>query len=146
MKKKLFFIAEHCNMDHRKEKGIDFMEWMYYQKLIVWQKAMELAEEIYKLTKSFPKDELYSLCNQLRRAAVSIPSNIAEGQGRQTIKEKKHFFSISRGSTFEVETQLLLSVRIGYLQEETAQKAFQLCDEIGRMIHKLIQNLKEDEA
>lgn len=114
-----------------------------YRDLIVWQKAMDLTEEVYRLSKFLPKEELYSLTDQMRRAAVSISSNIAEGQGRGSIKSFIHFLSIARGSKAELETQLLLCVRLGYLKSEQVEPALGLCDEIGRMIFVLTGNLEK---
>ncbi len=112
-----------------------------YKELLVWQKAMDLAEEIYKLTASIPKTESIGIISQLRRAAVSIPSNIAEGQMRQTTKEYINFLCIARGSNAEVETQLLLCARIGYLSEEKIKKALSLTTEIVKMLNALISKL-----
>jgi four helix bundle protein len=86
-----------------------------YQDLVAWQKAMNLVEEIYKTTRNFPKDELYGLTSQLRRAAVSIPSNIAEGQGRLTPGEFRQFLGHARGSLLETETQVLMAGRLNYI-------------------------------
>jgi four helix bundle protein len=86
-----------------------------YRDLVVWQKAMELVTEIYKATERFPKEEIYGLTSQLRRAAISVPSNIAEGQGRLTKKEFHHFLGYARGSLLEMETQLLIAQNLGYL-------------------------------
>lgn len=113
-----------------------------YKDLIVWQKSIDLVEEIYKLTSKFPNDETYSLSNQMRRAAISIPSNIAEGNGRNSNKDYVHFLSIARGSKSELETQLYISVRLKYLTSEHTEKAFLLCEEIGRMLNSLINKLK----
>ena len=113
-----------------------------YKGLIVWQKAMEMVENIYALTQSLPKDELFALTNQIRRAAISVPSNIAEGYGRQSKKEYQQFLSIANGSVCEIETQLLLCVRLGYLTEENTRETFQLLSEIGKMIIAIKQKLK----
>lgn len=104
-------------------------------------KGNDLAEEIYKLTASIPKTESIGIISQLRRAAVSIPSNIAEGQMRQTTKEYINFLCIARGSNAEVETQLLLCSRIGYLSEEKIEKALSLTTEIVKMLNALISKL-----
>jgi len=85
---------------------------MSYKELIVWQKAMDLAEEVYLLSKLFPKEELYSLTNQIRRAIVSVPSNIAEGNARNSANEHRQFLSIAKSSLVKVETQILLAVRL----------------------------------
>jgi four helix bundle protein len=113
-----------------------------YQDLIAWQKAMDLVEKVYQLTKMFPKDELYGLTNQVRRASVSIPSNIAEGQGRRTDKEYANFLSIARGSLNEVETQFLIAERLHYVEKEAVQALFSLSAEVCRLIHGLMNVLK----
>lgn len=94
------------------------MQVRSYKDLIVWQKAMDLVELVYHLTKLFPKDEQYGLSNQLRRAAVSIPSNIAEGQARNSTAEFRNFLSIARGSLAELETQLLIAERLNYIEQK----------------------------
>lgn len=101
-----------------------------------------MVENIYALTQSLPKDELFALTNQIRRAAISVPSNIAEGYGRQSKKEYQQFLSIANGSVCEIETQLLLCVRLGYLTEENTRETFQLLSEIGKMIIAIKQKLK----
>ena len=117
------------------------MEKSSYQGLSVWQKAMELTTVIYKLVKKLPKEELYSLSDQIRRAVVSIPSNIAEGQERNINKEFIHFLTISRGSKAELETQLLICVKVGYLNETEIIEAMNLSTEIGEMLTSLINKL-----
>jgi four helix bundle protein len=92
-----------------------------YKDLIAWQKAMQFVAVIYRETRQFPKEERYGLTNQLRRAAVSVPSNIAEGQARFSQKEFKHFLSQARGSLVEIETQLLISQSLGYLPAKSTQ-------------------------
>ena len=115
---------------------------MHYKELIVWQKAMDLVVEVYRLTKNLPKDELYGLTNQLRRAAVSIPSNISEGNGRASTGDYVRFLIIARGSVAEVETQLLLCVRLDYLAQEEIKSALELCDETGRLLTTIIKKLR----
>lgn len=107
---------------------------------------MDLATEIYRLTKNLPQDELYGLTNQMRRAAVSIPSNIAEGNTRFSTKEYLRFLSISRGSNAEVETQLLLCVKLNYLTQEDIEAALSLSNETGRMLTSTIKKLREKES
>ena len=114
-----------------------------FKDLIVWQKGMDLAELVYQLTASLPKAELYSLTDQMRRAAVSIVSNIAEGKGRESKQEYLHFLAISQGSLTELETQILLSIRLRYLNEKEADTPLSLCDEIGRMLNVMRSQLKE---
>ena len=104
-----------------------------YENLVVWQKAVDLVIEVYRLSKQFPTEERYSLTDQLRRAIVSIPSNIAEGGSRNTKKEFVQFLYVARGSKSEVETQLEIACRLGYIQYSDAKTAFDLCDEIGKM-------------
>ena len=110
-----------------------------FEDLIAWQRAMELADNVYRLQKSLPKEELYGLGDQIRRAAVSIPSNIAEGFGRDSDKDFSHFLSIARGSLYETKTQLLLAERLGYLVPPGS--IFSLFDEVGRLINGLRNSL-----
>jgi len=113
-----------------------------YKDLIVWQKSRKLVVEIYKLTKSFPKSEIYGLTNQIRRSAVSIPSNIAEGYCRQTRKEYIQFLYISYGSSAELETQLLSSFDVGYVTEKQLSEILELLLEVQKMLNVLIKKLK----
>ena len=108
-----------------------------YKDLIVWQKAMDLAEEVYRLSRAFPKEELYGLTSQLRRAVVSVPSNIAEGQARQSTAEFLNFLSIAQGSLAEVDTQQLLAQRFAYLTPQGATQAAGLIVEISKMLASL---------
>ncbi len=117
------------------------MDVMSYQDLVVWQKAMQLAEAVYKLTQTFPTEERYGLTQQLRRATVSIPSNIAEGHARATTREYLHFLSIAQGSRAEAETQVLLAIQIGYLSRPQAQPALGLLDKVSRMLASLRNSL-----
>lgn len=94
---------------------------------------MDLVEEIYRIVKFLPSTELYSLSDQIRRAAISIPSNIAEGYGRNTAREYARFLAIARGSKHELETQLLICVRLNYLSEQQVDLSLSLCNEIGRI-------------
>ena len=118
------------------------MEKSSYQGLFVWKKSMDLTAVIYQLVKKLPKEELYSLGDQMRRAVVSIPCNIAEGQDRHTNNEFIHFLTISRGSKAELETQLLICVKVGYLNETEITEAMNLLTEIGKMLTSLINKLK----
>ena len=118
------------------------MEQSSYQGLIVWQKAMELTAVIYKLVKKLPKEELYSLSDQMRRAVVSIPSNIAEGHDKHTKNEFIQFLAISRGAKAELETQLLICVKVGYLIETEIAEAMNLLAEVSKMLTSLINKLK----
>ena len=118
------------------------MSIQHYRQLIVWQKAMELAEQCYKATRSFPKEELFGLTSQIRRAATSVAANIAEGQGRHHTKEFLNHLSMARGSLLELETLLLLSQRIGLLNETTVSSLLSISDEIGRMLSGLRHSLE----
>ncbi len=117
-----------------------------YRDLRVWQRAMDLVEGIYTATRNWPKEEVYGLTGQIRRAVVSVPSNIAEGQGRASTKEFLHHLSIARGSLFEVETQALVAQRLGYLPPETAEHLLVNTGEISRMLSRLSQSLLERNA
>ncbi len=108
-----------------------------YRELIVWQKALNLAKLCYQVTKKFPKDELFGITSQIRRAAASIPANIAEGNGRMHIKEYLNHLSIANGSLAEVETHLLLSREVELLSESDLQECLALANEIGRMLTAL---------
>ncbi|MBI5530273.1 MAG: four helix bundle protein [Candidatus Doudnabacteria bacterium] len=113
-----------------------------FTDLIVWQKSHALVLDVYKLTKKFPKDELFGLVSQLRRAAVSITSNIAEGFGRFSEKEKLHFYSFSYGSLLEVNNQILVAKDLGYMSEEEKQKVVMLSIEVGKMLQTLMARIK----
>ena len=93
------------------------MSVQHYRELIVWQKAIVLVKEVYRGTSDFPKTEIYALTNQIRRAAISIPSNIAEGQGRNSTREFLHFLSVAQGSLMELETQVTIAERLGYFNQ-----------------------------
>lgn len=110
-----------------------------YEELIVWQKAMLLAEKVYRLQKKLPKEEIYGIGDQIRRAVVSIPSNIAEGFGRGSSKDFQHFLSIARGSLFEVDTQLVLAERLKYLTVPSELK--DLVDEVGKLLSGLSKSI-----
>jgi four helix bundle protein len=117
-----------------------------YRDLVAWQKAMRLVSEIYAATQGFPSEERYGLTNQLRRAAVSVPSNIAEGQARFSQKEFHHFLSQARGSLVEIETQLLIARELKYLQPSKAEDLLATTDELGRVLNGLIASIKNRAA
>lgn len=112
-----------------------------YQQLIVWQKAMDLVEEVYRLSRTFPREETYGLTSQLRRAAVSIPSNIAEGQGRRTTADFQRHLSIAYGSLLEVETQMLIATRLSYLGQGKSHAVMHMTAEVGRLLNGLMTSL-----
>jgi four helix bundle protein len=114
-----------------------------YKELTVWQKSYQLCLEIYRLTKLFPDDERYGLTSQIRRAAVSIPSNIAEGYGRKTTPEYIHSLYIAYGSICELETQILLSIDLGYITAENMNKIQMNIGDIERMLKALIKSLEK---
>jgi four helix bundle protein len=115
----------------------------HYQELIVWQKAMDCVELVYRSSQGFPKEEMFGLTCQVRRAAVSVPSNIAEGQGRKTTREFLQFLSIARGSLQETETQTLIAERLGYISAEKRAEILNLSSEVGRLLSGLINSLED---
>jgi len=118
----------------------------HYKDLIAWRKAMDLVGAVYDATDAFPKRETYSLTDQIRRAAVSIPSNIAEGQAHYSNREFLHFLRHSRGSLAELETQILIAQRRNYLSESLAAALLRQSDELGRILSGLITSLKAKEG
>ena len=112
-----------------------------YEELMVWQKSVDLVVRIYEITKMLPRAEFYGLTDQIRRAAVSIPSNIAEGQQRQSSKEFLNFLSIAKGSLGELKTQLIICDRLGYLNAHQTEPLLDECDVIGRMLSGLMKSL-----
>ncbi len=113
-----------------------------YQDLIAWQKARTFASEIYRATEQFPKAEIYGLTSQVRRAAVSVASNIAEGQGRLTKGEFCHFLGQARGSLLELETQLSIALDLHFLGEEQFRKLEALSSEVQKLLNGLIQSMR----
>jgi four helix bundle protein len=114
-----------------------------YKELLIWQKGIKIVVLVYKLTKDFPKDEIYALTSQLKRASVSVPSNIAEGFGRQTDKSFNHFLNIARGSLNEIETQLIIAKELGFIDnEDDLNEILFLIDEEGKMLNAFAKNLK----
>ena len=113
-----------------------------YRDLVAWRKAMILVVQIYRATRTFPKDELYGLTSQLRRAAVSVPSNIAEGQARYSRREFHHFLANARGSLAEVETQIMLASDLAYLPSKEADVLLIKAAEVGRILNGLIASTR----
>ena len=114
-----------------------------YKDLLIWQKGIKIVCLVYQLVKSFPKEELYALSSQLKRASVSIPSNIAEGYGRNTDKSFSHFLDISRGSLFEIETQLLIANELGFITSKTLYtEILSQIEEESKMINAFSKTLK----
>jgi four helix bundle protein len=114
-----------------------------YQELKVWQVAMRLTSSLYRVTASFPQHEIYGLSSQLRRAGVSVPSNLAEGHARGSKREMVRFCRIAKGSIAEIETQLFVAVDLGYIASEVAQPLLGSAAEVGRMINGLIRSFKD---
>lgn len=114
-----------------------------YRELKVWQKSMDLVEKVYTLVSTFPKEEKYGLTSQIQRSSVSIPSNIAEGAGRNSNKEFVHFLGIVNGSTNELNTQLILSNRIGYMTDKDLEDTNKIITEIEKMNFGLIKKLSQ---
>lgn len=110
-----------------------------HKNLDVWKNAMELVTEIYKLTEDFPRNELYSLTNQIRRCAISVPSNIAEGSSRKSSLERKRFYEISRSSLVELDTQINLAIRLKYLKEENIDNLQKLSNSVFAILSKFLK-------
>ena len=127
-------------MAHQSDSGISS-----YRDLHVWQRAVELVEEIYRLSALFPNDERFGLTSQIRRAAVSVPSNVAEGYGRRRKGQYLHHLDIANGSLAEVETQLIIAGRLGFIEKDQAQKAWSLLQDTGKMLTGLTRSLERTE-
>ncbi|MEA1950270.1 MAG: four helix bundle protein [Planctomycetota bacterium] len=110
-----------------------------YKNLIVWQKAIALVTEVYRLTQAFPKEERYGLTSQIRRASVSVPSNIAEGQGRLTRGEFRQFLGHAKGSLAELNTQLIIAQNLGYADDTLQPKL----DEVAKLLNGLLNSLRD---
>lgn len=120
------------------------MKIISYKQLIVWRKSIELVKSIYKLTSLFPKDELYGIISQIRRASISIPSNIDEGYGRRYHKEYLQFYSIAYGSSLELETQLIIAKKLSFASDDDYKIAESLLNEIIKMLYVMVYKRKED--
>lgn len=117
-----------------------------FKELRVWQEAMKFAVAVYQITGSFPKHELYGLTQQLRRAAVSIPSNIAEGKGHRSDREFRNFLLHARGSLLEVQTQLMIAKELQYISPEEGERLLESSDAIGRCLNSLINAIAQKAA
>ena len=117
-----------------------------YQDLKVWQLGMDLVIESYKLTREFPAAERFGLVSQIRRSAVSIPSNIAEGQGRHHLGDYLRFLSIANGSLKELETLMLIAARLAYVSATNVRSTLQTADQVGRMLNILQQRLRQSKS
>ena len=114
-----------------------------YKELVVWKKSIQLVKLVFILTQSFPTSELYGLVSQLRRASISIPSNIAEGYGRNSSKEYAHFYTIAYGSALELETQLILAIELNLGKEEEVRAAQLLLEEVLKMLNVMTKKFSE---
>jgi four helix bundle protein len=115
-----------------------------YRDLVVWQQAMDLAAALYKATRTWPREELYGLTSQARRAAVSIPANIAEGYGRETRASYEHFLRIAQGSLKELETHLLLAERIGFATNQEMGPLLAASESVGKLLRLLLRKLAKE--
>ena len=115
----------------------------HFKDLVVWQKAMEMVTVVYKVTDNFPKREVYSLTDQIRRAPVSVPSNIAEGQAHHNNRELLHFLRHSSGSLAELETQIGIAGRLGYVDAASTAEILQRVNEVGRILNGLISSIRD---
>jgi len=116
-----------------------------YKDLLIWQKGIELTEKVYLLVKSFPSEEIYSLTSQIKRSVISIPSNISEGYGRNSTKNYIQFLRISRGSLYELETQLIIANKLNYISDnELNNEIFKLIEEESKMLNSFIKKLDID--
>ena len=114
-----------------------------YKELVAWQRAMDLVKEIYRCTRTFPRDEMFGLTSQMRRASVSIPSNIAEGKGRHSTRELVQFLYTARGSLLELETQICIARDLDYLEEASAKSLSARVVEVARILSGLINRFQE---
>ena len=121
---------------------IKILRMKTYREIIAWQKAMDLVTDIYKNTEIFPDKEKYGLTNQMRRASVSIPSNIAEGFGRNSLQEFIRFLNIAKGSLFELQTQLEISLNLAFTSPEVHAALDQQIEEVGKLLNGLVKSLK----
>ena len=112
-----------------------------FRELVVWQKSIDLATSVYRLTGDFPREELYGLTSQIRRCAVSVPSNIAEGQGRMSTGEFRQFLGIARGSNFELQTQIEIARRLGLGNPKLMEEADGLSHEVGKMLYAILEKI-----
>ena len=117
-----------------------------FRGLLVWRQAMELARDCYHLTREFPQEELYGLTSQIRRAATSVPANIAEGSGRATRKDYVHFLRIAQGSLRELETYLLLATEVNLAQRDATTPPLAKIQSVARLLNRLIQSLTENKG
>jgi four helix bundle protein len=126
-----------------RDESVHGIRTRHYRDLLVWQKAMDLANRVYKLSESLPKSEVFGLQSQMRRAAVSIPSNIAEGHGRLNDGHFRQFLASARGSLFELQTQLEIAGTQNFLEEKKIAELMESCEEVARMMNGLLNTLNQ---
>lgn len=117
-----------------------------YRDILVWQRAMDLVEAAYKMSDRFPEEERFGLTSQLRRAAVSVPANIAEGYGRTHRGDYLHHLSIARGSLAELETHVAIAVRLGFAKREDALLVWEIAQDVGKMLRSMVQTMQQADA
>jgi four helix bundle protein len=135
-----FRVSTNSDVSSKAAKN---MKIKSYRDLETWQKSIELVEEVYKETRSFPKEEIYGLISQMRRAAVSVPSNIAEGQGRDSTNEILRHLSIAYGSLCELQTQMLICYKLSYLNRQTYERLEDVSASVARLINGLANSLRK---
>ena len=118
----------------------------HFKDLVAWQKAMDLVEAVYVSSERFPQKETYGLTSQIRRAAVSVPSNIAEGQAKFSKREFRHYLRSAKGSLAELENQIIIATRLNYLTQNTSEQLTSLIRELGRILAGLISSLRVEDA
>lgn len=133
--------AQRVKIQRDRGRKVHMKKIRNYRDLIVWQKSMALVTEVYSITRLFPKEELYGLISQIRRSAVSIPSNIAEGYGRYSTNDYIRFLQIAIGSLNEFQTQLEIGLNLGYLSKDIFEKVYEQSREIERMLSSLIKKV-----
>jgi len=114
-----------------------------FRDLLVWQRAIQLSVAVYRLTHDFPREEIYGMTSQMRRSAVSVPSNIAEGHGRLSSGEYRQFLGIARGSNFELQTQIEIARALGFGSSKLLDEAESLSHEVGKMVYGILEAIKE---
>jgi|SRR5438067_5689199 len=119
------------------------MKKQSYRDLLAWQRAMDLVDEIYSTVRNFPNYEMFALATQMRKAATSIPCNIAEGQGRFSLRDFRHFLREARASALELETEIIIANRQGYFDSERAEKLLEQASRVGQLINGLIRHISK---
>jgi four helix bundle protein len=135
-------LSQRSNRDFKEIVAMNQASIASYQGLKVWQEAMNLAEHCYQVTKTFPKPEIYGMVSQVRRAATSIPANIAEGYGRGSLGEYIHFLYVAQGSLKELETHLILCERVELITQQNTESLLHECETVSRLLLGLIRALK----